>query len=171
MRYALLQLRDPTLAEDAVQDTLLAALQGGARYEGRSSIKTWLTGILKHKIIDHVRRQAREQPLVEPDAESDDREIVDLSFEEDGHWRDFPQTWRTPERSFASKQFWQVFEMCVEVMPARTARVFVMREVMELSTEEICKELGITTTNCWVLLHRARLSLRGCLETKWFGKT
>ena len=169
MRYAMLQLRDRTAAEDAVQETLLAAIQGGERYAGRSSLKTWLTGILKHKIIDHHRRQAREQPLV--DAERQDEaevEIVSGSFAEDGHWLDFSSHWDAPDRSLESRQFWEVFEMCVRVMPARTARVFVMREVLELSTEEICKELGISTTNCWVMLHRARLALRACLETKWF---
>ena len=169
MRYALLQLRDPTAAEDAVQETLLAAIQGGERYAGRSSVKTWLTGILKHKIIDHLRRQAREQPLVDADSPDEgEAEIVSASFAEDGHWRDFPSDWDAPDRSFESRQFWEVFDMCVRVMPARTARVFVMREVLELSTEEICKELGISTTNCWVMLHRARLALRACLETKWF---
>ena len=173
MRYALLQLRDPSAAEDAVQETLLAALQGGARYAGRSSVKTWLTGILKHKIIDHLRRQAREEPLADPDAESDERDVdvAGAAFTEDGHWHDFPSDWGAPDRSFESKQFWAVFEMCVQVMPARAARVFVMRELMELSTEEICKEVGISTTNCWVMLHRARLTLRECLETRWFKST
>jgi RNA polymerase sigma-70 factor (ECF subfamily) len=170
MRYALLQLRDVTAAEDAVQETLLAALQAGSRYAGKSTVRTWLTGILKHKIIDHVRRQSRETPLeedrelrVDPDADA-----ANTLFTEDGHWQEFPSDWGAPDRSFESKQFWEVFEMCVQVMPARTARVFVMREVLELSTEEICKELAITTTNCWVLLHRARLALRACLEHKWF---
>ena len=171
MRYALLQLRDRTAAEDAVQETLLAAVQGGERYAGRSSLKTWLTGILKHKIIDHHRRQAREQPLLDADRPEDgETEIVSGSFAGDGHWRDFPSDWETPERSLESTQFWKVFEICVRVMPARTARVFVMREVLELSTEEICKELGISATNCWVMLHRARLALRACLEAKWFIK-
>ena len=171
MRYALLQLRDRTAAEDAVQETLLAAVQGGERYAGRSSLKTWLTGILKHKIIDHHRRQAREQPLLDADRPEDgETEIVSGSFAADGHWRDFPSHWDTPDRSLESRQFWEVFEICIRVMPARTARVFVMREVLELSTEEICKDLGISATNCWVMLHRARLALRACLETKWFIK-
>ena len=170
LRFALLQLRDPTAAEDAVQETLLAALQAGGRFGGRSTVKTWLTGILKHKIIDQLRRQAREQPLERPDEESvdSDREVADGLFGEDGHWQAFPADWEAPERSLESAQFWAVFEMCVQDMPARAARVFVMREILELTTEEICKELGITATNCWVMLHRARLALRGCHETKWF---
>ncbi|MBI4204190.1 MAG: sigma-70 family RNA polymerase sigma factor [Betaproteobacteria bacterium] len=173
LRYALLQLRDQGAAEDVVQETLLAAIEGGGRFSGKSSVKTWLTGILKHKIIDHVRRQSREQPLM---AESDDperseTEAVDALFAADGHWRNFPANWGDPDRSFENKKFWEVFEMCAKLMPAKTARVFTMREVLELSTEEICKELGITATNCWVMLHRARLSLRECLELKWFGQS
>lgn len=167
LRYALLQLRDRTAAEDAVQETLLAALQG--RYAGRSSVKTWLTGILKHKIIDHLRRQSRERPLGgAEDRAEDDADIVDTVFADDGHWRQFPADWDAPDRSLEKKAFWTVFQTCVETIPPRAARVFVMREVMELSTDEICKALGITATNCWVMLHRARLALRECLEMKWF---
>lgn len=168
LRYALLQLRDPDLAEDVVQETLLAALEGRARFSGKSSHKTWLTGILKHKIIDVIRRKSREQPLAagDDDAETD---AIDALFEPDGHWRQFPANWGNPEKSLEDRKFWEVFELCSRLMPARTARVFMMREVMELTTEEICKELAITPTNLWVMLHRARLSLRECLETKWFA--
>ena len=168
LRYALLQLRDETAAEDAVQETLLAALQSD--FAGRSSVKTWLTGILKHKIIDHFRRQSREQPLEDlpQHAATGEADVADEVFADDGHWRDFPQTWSAPDASFEAKAFWTVFEACVGSMPARAGRVFVMRVVMELSTEEICKELGITATNCWVLLHLARLAMRECLETRWF---
>lgn len=169
MRYALLQLRDPVAAEDAVQETLLAALQTATRFAGRSSVKTWLVGILKHKIIDTHRRQAREQPLNRPDGEDAEPDIADAAFAEDGHWNEFPASWGSPERSLESSEFWTVFEKCVQVMPARNARVLVMREVLELTTEEICKELDITATNCWVMLHRARLAMRECLETKWFN--
>jgi RNA polymerase sigma-70 factor (ECF subfamily) len=171
MRFALLQLRDQTAAEDLVQETLLAAVEGSAKFSGKSSVKTWLTGILKHKIVDHLRRRAREQPLSRDgdDADRSEADTLDALFAEDGHWRNFPRDWGDPHRSLENKKFWEVFEMCSRLMPARTARVFVMREVMELTTEEICKELGITATNCWVMLHRARLSLRECLELKWFG--
>jgi len=171
MRYALLQLRDQTAAEDVVQETLLAAIQSGDRFSGRSSVKTWLTGILKHKIVDQVRRHSREQPLIQ--GAEDDRseaEIVDALFKADGHWHANPTNWGDPDNALENKQFWDVFEMCAKLMPAKTARAFMMREVMELSTEEICKELDITATNCWVMLHRARLSLRECLEAKWFGR-
>jgi RNA polymerase sigma-70 factor (ECF subfamily) len=169
LRYALLQLRDASAAEDAVQETLLAALQTSS-YEGRSALRTWLTGILKHKIVDHLRRQSREEPLERPDDEPqhDHADVAEALFADDGHWLNMPSEWGAPDRSFEASQFWKIFELCVQLMPARTARVFVMREILELTTEEICKELGVTATNCWVMLHRARLSLRECLETKWF---
>jgi len=171
MRYALLQLRDPAAAEDVVQETLLAAVEGGERFSGRSTFKTWLTGILKHKIIDQMRRQSREQPLLQSeDDERSEGDVVDALFKADGHWQNFPAAWGDPDKALESARFWEAFELCAKLMPARMARVFMMREVMELSTEEICKELGITATNCWVLLHRARLSLRECFATKWFGR-
>ena len=168
LRYAIVQLRDPELAEDVVQETLLAALEGRARFSGKSTHKTWLTGILKHKIIDAMRRKSREQPLTATEDESE-ADAIDAMFKQDGHWQQFPASWGNPEKSLEDKKFWTVFEACSQLMPARTARVFMMREVMELSTEEICKELAITPTNLWVMLHRARLSLRECLEIKWFG--
>jgi RNA polymerase sigma-70 factor (ECF subfamily) len=169
LRYATFQLRDPALAEDAVQETLLAALDAPSEFSGRSAFRTWLVGILRHKIIDTIRRNSREQALIVEDEESDSG-MVDEMFEPDGHWRDLPSAWGNPEKSFENKKFWEVFERCLETMPARTARAFMMREVMELSCEEICKDLAITPTNLWVLLHRARLSLRGCLEARWFEK-
>lgn len=172
MRYALLQLRNQTAAEDVVQETLLAALEGSARFSGKSALRTWLTGILKHKIVDLLRRQAREQPLTRGDGDEahGETEALEILFHQDGHWDHFPRDWGAPDQAFENKQFWAVFEECARNMPARTARAFMMREVMDLTTEEICKELGITATNCWVMLHRARLSFRECLETRWFAR-
>ncbi len=171
LRYASLQLRDAGAAEDAVQDTLIAALEGWDRFGGKSSVKTWLTGILKHKIIDHIRRQSREQPLVAGDSDQGEAEAVDALFLENGHWRQPPSNWGDPDKALENKAFMAVFEDCARNMSAKTSRAFMMREVMELPTEEICKELDISTTNCWVMLHRARLTLRECLEMKWFGKS
>jgi RNA polymerase sigma-70 factor (ECF subfamily) len=171
LRYATLQLRDTGAAEDAVQDTLIAALEGWDRFGQKSSVKTWLTGILKHKIIDHIRRQSREQPLVAGGSEQGEAEAVDALFLENGHWRQPPSDWGDPDKVLENKAFMAVFEECAKNMPAQTSRAFMMREVMELSTEDICKELEVSTTNCWVILHRARLSLRECLEIKWFGRS
>jgi RNA polymerase sigma-70 factor (ECF subfamily) len=172
VRYAQLQLRDASAAEDVVQETLLAALQAAERFGGRSSVRTWLTGILKHKIVDHLRRQARERPLDTGQDGAGEREtdIADAVFAQDGHWQEFPSDWGEPDRSFESARFWEVLEMCMKLLPERAARAFVMREIQELSTEEICKALEVTPTNCWVMLHRARLALRECLETKWFAR-
>jgi len=167
LRYAVLQLRNPEQAEDVVQETLLAALEGRARFAGGSSLKTWLTGILKHKILDAIRRKSREQPLAP--AGDDDHDAVDALFKQDGHWQQMPATWGDPEQALDNRKFWEIFELCSRLLPERTARVYMLREVMEMTTEEICQEFGITPTNLWVILHRARLVLRECLEIKWFG--
>ena len=173
LRYATLQLRDAGAAEDAVQDTLIAALEGLDRFSGNSSIKTWLTGILKHKIIDYYRRQSREQPLLDgrDDSERSEADAVDALFKPDGHWDKAPSNWGDPDKSLENKQFLEALEMCMRNLPHKTARVFMMRDVMDITTEEICKELDITATNCWVMLHRARLALRECLEINWFGNS
>ena len=170
-RYALLQVRDANRAEDVVQETLLAAIEGGEGYAGRSSVKTWLTGILKHKITDLFRKQSRETPLPAAPEGGDEREFADEFFDQadTDHWHEFPPTWQDPERSFEQTRFWEVFERCNVQLPPQTARVFAMREIMGMETGEICKELGITSTNCWVILYRARMTLRECLEMAWFG--
>ena len=167
LRYAVLQLRNPEQAEDVVQETLLAALEGRARFAGGSSLKTWLTGILKHKILDAIRRKSREQPLAP--AGDDDHDAVDALFKQDGHWQQMPATWGDPEQALENRKFWEIFELCARLLPERTARLYMLREVMEMTTEEICQEFGITPTNLWVILHRARLVLRECLDIKWFG--
>ena len=168
LRYALLQLRNPEQAEDVVQETLLAALEGRAKFSGESSLKTWLTGILKHKILDAIRRKSREQPLV-AGGDDDESATVDTLFKADGHWQQMPASWGDPEQALENRRFWEIFQLCSKLLPERTARVYMLREVMEMTTEEICQEFGITPTNLWVILHRARLVLRECLEIKWFG--
>lgn len=168
LRYAMLQLRDPALAEDVVQETLLAVLDARSGFSGKSTYKTWVVGILKHKIIDVTRKKSREQPLT-TDEEGSEAELIEALFEANGSWRQIPSAWGNPEKSFEDRKFWETLERCLELMPARTARVFMMREVMEQKSDEICKVLAITPTNLWVMLHRARLSLRECLNVKWFG--
>jgi len=171
LRYASLQLRDRDAAEDAVQETLAGALQARERFSGASSLRTWLTGILKHKIIDHVRKQSREQPLtMGGDDDRSEAEAIDSLFHADGHWREPPSDWGDPHKALQNKAFLAAFEQCAKNLPAKASRAFMMREVLEESTEDICKELKVTSTNCWVLLHRARLALRECLEIRWFGK-
>ena len=169
MRVAQLQLRDSDLAQDVVQDTLVAALSGGAGFDGRSSLKTWLTGILKHKIVDAIRRKQKAPvPLAALDDEGS-IEDFDALFKANGAWEAPPADWGDPEAALGQREFFDVMEMCLEKLPPQTGRVFVMREVMGLETDEICKELKITANNLWVILYRARMALRACLEQRWFG--
>jgi RNA polymerase sigma-70 factor (ECF subfamily) len=166
LRYASLQLRDPSLAEDAVQETLVAALAGEASFQGRANLRTWLTGILKHKIIDAIRRLARD--AVPAAAEADSAEF-EMLFVDNGHWADPPAAWVDPDASLEQKRFFAALEACLERLPRKTAQAFMMREHLGLETTEICKELAITPTHCWVLLYRARMALRECLEKDWFS--
>jgi RNA polymerase sigma-70 factor, ECF subfamily len=167
-KFALLQLRNETHAEDCVQETLMAAIQGAARFSGGSSVRTWLVGILKHKIIDHFRKASREIQL-DADAEETSLDDFDALFKEDGHFIDEPCAWANPEDALAQARFFEVLERCMEGLPKNTARVFMLREVMGTDTDEICAELSITANNCWVLLYRARMALRECLQQRWFG--
>ena len=169
MRVARLQLRDHALAEDVVQDTLTAALTASAGFTGKSSVKTWLTGILKHKIVDAIRRKQREPLLASALGDETDLEDFEGLFESDGAWQSPPSDWGDPEQALSRQQFFDVMQFCLDKLPPNTARVFMMREVMELTSEEICKELAITSNNLWVILYRARMSLRECLEANWFG--
>jgi RNA polymerase sigma-70 factor (ECF subfamily) len=162
LRYASLQLRDRHAAEDAVQEALVAALAGEAGFGGRSNLRTWLTGILKHKIVDAIRRLSRETPL---SSEDDD---PDTLFDSRGHWIEMPAAWDDPDTSLEQKEFFAVLEQCLRRLPLKTAQVFMMREHLGYETGEICKELGLTPTHCWVLLYRARAGLRECLQQNWF---
>jgi RNA polymerase sigma-70 factor (ECF subfamily) len=167
LRFAQAQLRNPAWAEDAVSDTLLAALAKPQAFAGQSQLKTWLVGILKHKLIDQIRRHSRE---VSATTHEDDEDIDGLLFDATGHWREAPAEWGDPEAACGRREFFEVLEVCVEKLPGVQGRVFMMREWLELDSLEICKELGITATNLWVLLHRARLRLQTCLQERWFGK-
>jgi RNA polymerase sigma-70 factor, ECF subfamily len=168
LRVARLQLRNDELAEDVVQDTLVAALQGAAGFSGKSSVRTWLTGILKHKIVDAIRRKQAtpESAVLDEEGQPDD---FDALFDETGHWASPPANWGNPEQDLARREFLDIVDFCLTQLPANTARVFMMREVLELEADEICKELAITATNLWVIMYRARVALRLCLEKNWFG--
>jgi RNA polymerase sigma-70 factor (ECF subfamily) len=169
VRVARLQLRDSALAEDVVQDTLAAALTAADGFTGKSTVKTWLTGILKHKIVDAIRRKQREPVAASMLSEDADLEDFDGLFRQSGAWQTPPSDWGDPEQSLSRQEFFDVMQFCLDKLPPNTARVFMMREVMELTSEEICKELAITANNLWVILYRARMSLRECLEMHWFS--
>jgi len=168
MRFAQLQLRDRSAAEDAVQETLLAAIQAADRFAGQSSVRTWLVGILKHKIIDGLRKASREH-RAEPLAGKTDAGDIETFFGSDGHFAEPPGAWESPEKALEQRRFFEALERCLHALPGNTAKAFTLRELMGLETEEICKELGISASNCWVMLFRARLNLRACLERTWFS--
>ena len=170
LRFARLQLRNDTWAEDAVSETMLAALSKPQSFGNRSQLKTWLVGILKHKVIDILRQRQREVSLASDDEGGDGGEELDaLMFKADGHYQSAPADWGDPQQELSTRQFFLVLEACTEKLPAAMGRVFLMREWLELSSDEICKELALTPTNLYVQLHRARLRLRECLELNWFG--
>ncbi|MGZ5061738.1 MAG: sigma-70 family RNA polymerase sigma factor [Usitatibacter sp.] len=173
MRYALAQLRDGQLAEEAVQEALLAALESLGSFGGKSTLRTWLTSILRFKVIDLQRRAVSERMHVEPtdfSAEAGDEGWLDELFDETGHWRVAPAAWGDPEASFEQDRFWETFQRCLDRLPSAAGRVFFKREIAGEDTATICKEERITASNCWVILHRARIQLRNCLEANWFGK-
>jgi RNA polymerase sigma-70 factor (ECF subfamily) len=166
-RYAMLRLRDRPAAEDVVQETFLAALKDRGTYSGDSSEATWLVGVLKHKIADHYRRQAREAPLEGGDL----GEHPDVGhFDGVGHWTTGPAEWGgNPADLYRQGEFLDRFRMCLAGLSPNHANAFTLREIEGLGTAEICKVLGVSETNLWVILHRARALLRRCLETRWFG--
>jgi RNA polymerase sigma-70 factor (TIGR02943 family) len=170
MRYARLQVRDPALAEDLVQNTLIAALQSVANFRGEAAPVTWLIGILKRQIIDHFRRAAREVSLpAAGDGDDGNTDLLERLFAQDGHWVTKPAVWEDPEQSLEQEAFLSVLEQCLQGLAGQSGRVFAMREILELEPTDICKDLGLTQSNYWVLMHRARLRLRNCVERGWIA--
>jgi RNA polymerase sigma-70 factor (ECF subfamily) len=173
-RYALGRLRDPAKAEDAVQETFLAALKGGKSFAGKSAEKSWLIGILKNKIFDHYRKAARETSFTDLDFYADeesDRFVADGVGQ--GGWIHElgPLEWSAdPGASLDHELFWKTFHDCSSKLPKNVATVFTLREVDGVDSKKICATLNISESNLWVMLHRARMALRRCLETNWFGK-
>ena len=165
LRFARLQLRDEQAAEDAVQEALAAALKSDG-FRGEAQLKSWVFAILRNKIIDQIRERSRHptQPL-----EEDDDALQAELFKANGHWQRSarPTSWRNPETCLEDEQFWMVFEACLDHLPENPARVFMMREHLGLEVADICTELQISQSNCWVLMHRARMRLRECLEDNY----
>jgi RNA polymerase sigma-70 factor (ECF subfamily) len=166
MKVARLELRDEHLAEDCVSDVLTQAFEHRAKFRGDSSLRTWLTSILKNRIIDLLRKQWREQPL--DDAPSGDQEIDNL-FDETGHYAEMPSHVRDPAELCQEDGFLVAVQTCVDKLPKRIGQVFVLREVFGTDTKDLCKDLGLTSSNVWVQLYRARMLLRTCLEKSGFG--
>ena len=165
-RYALSRVRLEDVAEDLVQETLLAAFQGAASFNQQAAIGTWLIGILKNKIVDYFRKVKRELPLLDEADLGDD--LIAHQFDEHGHWQVDLVDWGTPEKSLNNQEFWKVFYHCQSRLPETMARLFILR-LEGVSTEECCQLLGFTTSNqLWVTLSRTRMKLRQCLELLWF---
>ncbi len=169
-RLALLQLRDASAADDAVQETLLAAIEGSSGFKGRASVKTWLVSILRYKVLDALRSRSR-QKLITIGERSPDDEFdasgFDALFDETGCWAEPKDVWSDPQAAAEQQAFFKVLEACLTRLPARTSRAFLMREWLELDTSEICADLGVNAGNLRVLLWRARMQLRACLDVTW----
>ena len=171
-RFTLSRIKDPSIAEDLVQETFLAALKSRKNFQGRSTARTWLIAILKHKIVDHIRKQVREQTSdkVESMYNTTANDPVDNSFNDDGEWQIRPSKRAIdPSKLYEQKEFMDVLYHCLGELPERQAEAFMMREIDGLSTEEIRKVLNISATNSWVMLYRARMWLRRCLENNWLN--
>ena len=169
--YAMLKLKDVSLAEDMVQDTLLSALLSQDSFEPKASIRTWLTTILKHKVIDYWRRQGREVLVSELASDDESEDGIEDFFDKHGRWMDMPSAFPNPDLAMESKQFWEVFEECLSRLKPQQAEVFLDREVHGMSNEEIGRNHNVSISNAWVLLHRARVSLGKCLELKWINQS
>lgn len=172
LRFATLQLGDEQLAEDAVQEALIGALKNAAAFRGQAALKTWVFAILKNKIADTLRQKKRLGEASALMQESDGEENLDELFNARGMWEpdERPAAWGNPQESLHQAQFWKVFETCLTGLPGHQARVFMMREYIGLESDEICSTVGISTSNLNVLMHRARLRLRECLENHWYMK-
>jgi len=168
-RYAISRVGDPNTAEDLVQDTLLAAIQKQQTFRGNSHERTWLIGILRHKVLDHFRAVKRRQE-VSTSTNDESEGGLDAWFNAKGGWKQPPGKWSVQSDTLMeNKEFWRVFHQCLDDLPDRPRQVFAMKVVEDQDSEAVCKELGITPTNLWVILHRARATLRGCLEKRWFA--
>jgi RNA polymerase sigma-70 factor (TIGR02943 family) len=170
-RHALARTGRPEMAEDMVQETFLAAWKSAHRFAGRASERTWLLRILRNKIADHYRRQQTEITLRDVEALSQLEEqqfaqtwLGGRAWSQSG----VPATWMDARKSLEQAEFWQALHACTHKLPAMTARVFLMRELDGLESPAICRELNIKPSHLFVMLHRARLALRRCLELNWF---
>jgi len=157
LRVGRQHLRNPAWVEDAVSDTLLAALERPAAFEGRAALQSWLVGILKHKLVDQVRRHAREQARDTVDEDAD--EGVDPFPQHDRAWCD-------PQAALQQRQFMRQFDACLRSLPSRHGRAFVLSDWMGFSTQEVCKKLDVSPTNLSVMRHRARRQLQESLQAR-----
>jgi RNA polymerase sigma-70 factor (ECF subfamily) len=160
-------VRNASVAEDLVQDTFLAGIDALDSFAQRSSERTWLIGILRHKIHDHFRRVSRMRDVAgngNPDPEK-----TGADFDEHGRWTHPIQDWHLPEQSLERAQFWKVFDRCVDELPENLRTSFALREIEGLDSDALAATLHTSKNNVWVLLSRARQKLRRCIELLWFA--
>jgi RNA polymerase sigma-70 factor (ECF subfamily) len=172
LKFATLQLHDEVLAEDVVQEALIGALKNASSYNRRAALKTWVFAILKNKIVDIYRKR---DSLIEVSRilqDGEDEDNLDILFNSKGRWQveEQPTAWSQPMEAVKNNQFWLVFEACLSGLSENQARLFMMREFLELESHEICENLNISTSNLHVILYRARLRLRECLGNHWFNE-
>lgn len=167
-RYALTRVADQEIAQDLVQEALVAAIKAYERFQGKSSVKTWLIAILKRKVVDYYRRKSNQQVTDEIETLANN---IDQVFNDTGHWRVKPSEWTVnPGAAYEQQEFMDVLYQCMSGLPERLAQIFMMREFEDMSTNDICREMSISESNSWVMLYRARMQLRSCLEDKWLQK-
>ena len=169
MKFAVLQLSSFQQAEDVVQEALAGAFEHLKSFSGRSAFKTWVFAILKNKIVDLIRQKQRLVSMSELfDTEENERSVDEL-FDASGHWQksERPKAWLNPEEMMEQQDFWMIFDTCLNHLPAKYAQVFMLREMIELSSDEICEKLELSISNLNVLMYRSRARLRECLENKW----
>lgn len=174
LKFAKLQVRDSQLAEDAVQEAMLSAYQHIDRFARQAAFKTWVLSILKNKLIDLLRKEKRHTAAsqLEEGLNLSGDALIEYLFEENGHWQqdERPKTWDQPDHEVENDDFWRIFDACLEALPAKYGRLFMMREFLEMDTPEICHNEAISISSLNVTLYRARLRLRECLEDHWFQK-
>ncbi|QVR66647.1 RNA polymerase factor sigma-70 [Acinetobacter sp. BHS4] len=172
IKFAFLQLSSLPQAEDVVQEALTSAFQHLDSFKGQAAFKTWVFAILKNKIIDVIRQKSRLVAMTELFKDEESELSIDALFDASGHWHKYeaPQAWQSPEEMMEQADFWIIFEACLNHLPAKYAQVFMMREVIELSSNEICSKLELSISNFNVLMYRSRTRLRECLENKWLLK-
>jgi RNA polymerase sigma-70 factor (ECF subfamily) len=168
-RFALMRVNNPTVAEDLVQETFLAGIKSLNNFGGRSTLKTWLTGILKFKVMDYYRKSSRETTFTQLSSFYENEESD--HFGENGHWLngDFsPADWSAEQWENVDRQeFMTQFLVCADKLPPKIKQVYIMREVDGVDSKEIVEQLEITPQNLWTILYRARMALRKCLQDNW----
>ena len=165
-RFAIMRLKRADLAEEAVQEAFLAALTARSSFDGRSSERTWLIGILRHKLIDLLRKRRRDSDkIVSTDA-------AERSLFDQGIWIQRPKDWNAAPSEVEGEEFQRVLGTCIQGLPRPMREAFCLRVLDEIPSDEVCKCLDVSATNLWTLVHRAKLRLRTCLTARWFdGET